>query len=40
VEGFLHNVVNMGFLERLKLAWKIMFPAPTIKDTSNANIAK
>lgn len=40
VEGFLHNVVNMGFLDRLKLAWKIMFPAPTIKDTSNANIAK
>ncbi|EES17047.1 hypothetical protein BDA96_08G113400 [Sorghum bicolor] len=40
VEGFLHNVVNMGFLDRLKLAWKIMFSAPTIKDTSNANIAK
>ncbi|CAD6270066.1 unnamed protein product [Miscanthus lutarioriparius] len=40
VEGFLHNVVNMGFLDRLKLAWKIMFPAPTIKESSNANIAK
>ncbi|XP_062202349.1 cell division topological specificity factor homolog, chloroplastic-like isoform X2 [Phragmites australis] len=40
VEGFLHNVVNMGFLDRLKLAWKIIFPAPTIKENSNANIAK
>ncbi|XP_062204434.1 cell division topological specificity factor homolog, chloroplastic-like [Phragmites australis] len=40
VESFLHNVVNMGFLDRLKLAWKIIFPAPTIKENSNANIAK
>ncbi|KAK3136668.1 hypothetical protein QOZ80_5BG0440690 [Eleusine coracana subsp. coracana] len=40
MEGFLHNVVNMGFLDRLKLAWKIIFPAPIIKENSNANIAK
>ncbi|CAN6351765.1 unnamed protein product [Urochloa humidicola] len=40
VEGFLHNVVNMGFLDRLKLALKIIFPAPTTKENSNANIAK
>ncbi|XP_006664570.1 cell division topological specificity factor homolog, chloroplastic [Oryza brachyantha] len=40
VEGFLHNIVNMGFLDRLKLAWKIIFPAPSIKENSNANIAK
>uniref|UniRef100_A0A0D9XZI9 Cell division topological specificity factor MinE n=1 Tax=Leersia perrieri TaxID=77586 RepID=A0A0D9XZI9_9ORYZ len=40
VEGFLHNIVNMGFLDRLKLAWKIIFPAPNTKDNSNANIAK
>ncbi|KAL5224944.1 hypothetical protein ABZP36_011583 [Zizania latifolia] len=40
VEGFLHNAVNMGFLDRLKLAWKIIFPAPSIKENSNANIAK
>jgi len=40
LEGFLHNVVNMGFLDRLKLAWKIIFPVSTIKENSNANIAK
>ncbi|XP_010237240.1 cell division topological specificity factor homolog, chloroplastic isoform X1 [Brachypodium distachyon] len=40
VEGFLHNIVNMGFLDRLKLAWKIIFPAPTVTENTNANIAK
>ncbi|KAL6622793.1 hypothetical protein ACP70R_032672 [Stipagrostis hirtigluma subsp. patula] len=40
MEGFLHNVVNMGFLDRLKLAWRIIFPAQITKDNSNANIAK
>jgi septum formation topological specificity factor MinE len=40
MEGFLRNVVNMGFFDRMKLAWTIIFPAPIIKENSNANIAK
>lgn len=40
MEGFLHSIVNMGFLDRLKLAWKIIFPAPTIHENTNASIAK
>ncbi|XP_047048071.1 cell division topological specificity factor homolog, chloroplastic-like [Lolium rigidum] len=40
VEGFLHSVVTMGFLDRLKLAWKIIFPAPTMHENTNASIAK
>ncbi|PON65988.1 Septum formation topological specificity factor [Parasponia andersonii] len=34
------NAVNMNFFERLNLAWKILFPSPTMKRNSNANIAK
>ncbi|XP_037440016.1 cell division topological specificity factor homolog, chloroplastic-like [Triticum dicoccoides] len=40
MEGFLHSIVNMGFFDRLKLAWKIIFPAPTIHENTNASIAK
>uniref|UniRef100_A0ACD5YIX3 Uncharacterized protein n=1 Tax=Avena sativa TaxID=4498 RepID=A0ACD5YIX3_AVESA len=40
VEGFLHSVVNMGFLDRLKLAWKIIFPPPAVHENTNASIAK
>jgi septum formation topological specificity factor MinE len=40
VEGFLHSVVNMGFLDRLKLAWKIIFPLPAVHENTNASIAK
>ncbi|KAM7464477.1 hypothetical protein LguiA_032598 [Lonicera macranthoides] len=40
VESFLLNAINMSFLERLNLAWKIMFPSPTAIRKSNANIAK
>ncbi|OAY67607.1 cell division topological specificity factor homolog, chloroplastic [Ananas comosus] len=39
-EGFLHNVVNMNFFDRLSLAWKILFPTPAVKRNSNAQIAK
>ncbi|XP_028111110.1 cell division topological specificity factor homolog, chloroplastic isoform X1 [Camellia sinensis] len=39
-ESFIHNVINMSFFERLTLAWQIMFPTPTSRRNSNANIAK
>ncbi|CAM8885701.1 unnamed protein product [Rhodiola kirilowii] len=39
-ESFLLNTINMSFLERLNLAWKIMFPSPSARRSSNANIAK
>ncbi|KAL0420963.1 UNVERIFIED_CONTAM: Cell division topological specificity factor, chloroplastic [Sesamum latifolium] len=40
VENFLLNAINMNFFERLNLAWKIIFPSPTSRKNSNANIAK
>ncbi|KAL2519315.1 Cell division topological specificity factor-like protein [Abeliophyllum distichum] len=40
VENFLLNAINMNFFERLSLAWKIIFPSPTSRRNSNANIAK
>lgn len=40
IELFLHNVINMNFLERLNLAWKILFPSATTIRNSNAKIAK
>ncbi|KAL0385935.1 UNVERIFIED_CONTAM: Cell division topological specificity factor, chloroplastic [Sesamum radiatum] len=40
VENFLLNAINMNFFERLNLAWKIIFPSPTSRKKSNANIAK
>ncbi|KAM1082267.1 hypothetical protein ACFX13_021289 [Malus domestica] len=39
-EGFLLNAINMSFFDRLNLAWKILFPSPTSRRSSNANIAK
>ncbi|KAG9439704.1 hypothetical protein H6P81_019869 [Aristolochia fimbriata] len=39
-EGFLLDAVNMSFLERLSLAWKILFPSVTARRSSNAKIAK
>lgn len=39
-ESFLLNAINMSFFERLNLAWKIIFPSPTFKRSSNARIAK
>ncbi|KAG0468558.1 hypothetical protein HPP92_017886 [Vanilla planifolia] len=39
-DGFLHNAFKMNFLERLNLAWKILFPSTTAKKNSNARIAK
>ncbi|KAL8157324.1 hypothetical protein AgCh_002138 [Apium graveolens] len=39
-ENFLINAINMTFIERLNLAWKIIFPSPASKRKSNANIAK
>ncbi|KAL5553701.1 hypothetical protein UlMin_041102 [Ulmus minor] len=39
-ESFLLNAINMSFFERLNLAWKIIFPSPTTRRSSNANIAK
>ncbi|CAN6549221.1 unnamed protein product [Malus baccata var. baccata] len=39
-EGFLLNATNMSFFDRLNLAWKILFPSPTSRRSSNANIAK
>lgn len=40
VENFLLNAINMNFFERISLAWKIIFPSPTSRNKSNANIAK
>ncbi|PKI75510.1 cell division topological specificity factor homolog, chloroplastic [Punica granatum] len=39
-ETFLLNAINMSFLERLNLAWKIIFPSRTTRKNSNARIAK
>ncbi|XP_077216881.1 cell division topological specificity factor homolog, chloroplastic-like [Tasmannia lanceolata] len=39
-EGFLLDAVNMSFLDRLNLAWKILFPSTKARRSSNANIAK
>ncbi|KAJ8760897.1 hypothetical protein K2173_021935 [Erythroxylum novogranatense] len=38
-ESFILDAINMTFFERLNLAWKIVFPTPTRKN-SNARIAK
>ncbi|KAH7570036.1 hypothetical protein JRO89_XS05G0035300 [Xanthoceras sorbifolium] len=40
VESFLLSAINMSFFERLNLAWKIVFPSPTTRSSSNARIAK
>ncbi|PPS01051.1 hypothetical protein GOBAR_AA19597 [Gossypium barbadense] len=40
VESFLLHAINMSFFERLHLAWKIVFPSPASRRSSNANIAK
>ncbi|KAF9626449.1 hypothetical protein IFM89_034383 [Coptis chinensis] len=39
-EGLLLSAINMSFLERLDLAWKILFPPPATVRNSNARIAK
>lgn len=39
-ESFLLDAINMSFFERLDLAWKIMFPSPTSRKSSNARVAK
>lgn len=39
-EGFLLNAINLSFFERLDLAWKILFPPPATRRSSNARIAK
>ncbi|KAL9225901.1 hypothetical protein vseg_001776 [Gypsophila vaccaria] len=39
-ETFLLNAINMNFFERLNLAWKIVFPTPKTRKSSNAKIAK
>ncbi|KAL5582234.1 hypothetical protein UlMin_014676 [Ulmus minor] len=39
-EGLLLNAVKMNFFERLNLAWKILFPSPATRRSSNANVAK
>lgn len=39
-ENFLLDAVNMSFLERLNLAWKIIFPSAVSRKSSNARIAK
>ncbi|KAI3714298.1 hypothetical protein L1987_72895 [Smallanthus sonchifolius] len=38
--SFLFSAINMSFLKRLTLAWKILFPSPSVIQNSNANIAK
>lgn len=40
VEGLLFNAINMSFLDRLSLAWRILFPTALQKRSSNASIAK
>ncbi|KAM7269750.1 hypothetical protein ACFE04_025247 [Oxalis oulophora] len=40
LESFLLSTLNMNFFERLNLAWKIVFPSATTRQTSNASIAK
>ncbi|KAF8369744.1 hypothetical protein HHK36_032235 [Tetracentron sinense] len=39
-DDFLLNAINMSFYERLNLAWKILFPSPTTRRSTNAKIAK
>ncbi|CAN0923574.1 Eukaryotic translation initiation factor 5A-4 [Linum grandiflorum] len=39
-ETFLLNAIHMSLLERLTLAWKLIFPSPATQKTSNARIAK
>ncbi|XP_050235575.1 cell division topological specificity factor homolog, chloroplastic [Mercurialis annua] len=39
-ETFLMNAINLSFFERLNLAWKIIFPSPARRNSSNARIAK
>lgn len=39
-ERFLLSAINMSFFERLNLAWRIIFPSPTQRKSSNARIAK
>ncbi|XP_076942639.1 cell division topological specificity factor homolog, chloroplastic-like [Bidens hawaiensis] len=39
-ESFLLNAINLNFFERLSLAWKIIFPSPTMIKNSNASVAK
>lgn len=40
LESFLLNAIDLNFLERINLAWKIIFPSATSRKNSNANIAK
>lgn len=40
IENFFLNAINMSFFDRLNLAWKIVFPSPTSRRSSNAKIAK
>ncbi|KAM7251615.1 hypothetical protein ACFE04_023498 [Oxalis oulophora] len=40
LESLLLNALNMNFFERLNLAWKIVFPSATTRQSSNARIAK
>ncbi|KZV14404.1 cell division topological specificity factor, chloroplastic [Dorcoceras hygrometricum] len=40
LEGFLLNAINLNFLERINLAWKVIFPSTTSTNNSNAQIAK
>ncbi|KAK2636128.1 hypothetical protein Ddye_030920 [Dipteronia dyeriana] len=40
VESLLLSAINMSFFERLNLAWKIVFPSPTTRRSSNARVAK
>lgn len=40
VESLLLSTINMNFFERLNLAWKIVFPSPTSRSSTNARIAK
>ncbi|KAK4765572.1 hypothetical protein SAY86_026662 [Trapa natans] len=39
-DAFLLKTINMSFLQRLNLAWKIMFPSHATRKSSNARIAK
>jgi septum formation topological specificity factor MinE len=40
LETLLLSAINMNFFERLNLAWKIVFPSATSRQTSNARVAK
>ncbi|KAF9674394.1 hypothetical protein SADUNF_Sadunf10G0122800 [Salix dunnii] len=39
-ESLLLSAINMSFFERFNLAWRIIFPSPTQRKSSNARIAK